>query len=57
MFGLTAALIKGMTRTFAEGLTVLFTSWQLYGMIAAGALGAADGQFLVASRYKYGPGG
>jgi drug/metabolite transporter (DMT)-like permease len=38
-FGLTAALMKGMTRTFSEGFAVLLTSWELYGMIAAGALG------------------
>ena len=38
-FGLTAALMKGMTRTFTQGFAVLFTSWQLYGMIAAGVLG------------------
>lgn len=37
-FGLTAALIKGMTQTFSQGLAVLLTSWQLYAMIAAGAL-------------------
>jgi hypothetical protein len=38
-FGLTAALIKSVTATFAWGLGVLFTSWQLYAMIVAGALG------------------
>ena len=38
-FGLTAALMKGMTNTFSQGIGTLFTSWQLYGMIAAGALG------------------
>jgi drug/metabolite transporter (DMT)-like permease len=38
-FGLTAALMKGMTTTFAGGIGNLFTSWQIYGMIAAGALG------------------
>jgi drug/metabolite transporter (DMT)-like permease len=38
-FGLTAALMKGMTRTFTQGFAVLFTSWELYGMIAAGVLG------------------
>ena len=31
--------MKGMTRTFTQGFAVLFTSWQLYGMIAAGMLG------------------
>ena len=49
-FGLTAALIKGMTETFSEGLTVLLTSWELYGMIAAGALG----MFLVQSAMNAG---
>lgn len=44
-FGLTAALMKGMTNTYAHGFGALFTSWQLYGMIAAGALG----MFLVQS--------
>lgn len=37
-FGLTAALIKGMTQQYSHGFTALLTSWQLYGMIAAGAL-------------------
>lgn len=37
-FGLTAALMKGMTTNFSRGITALFTSWQLYAMIAAGAL-------------------
>ncbi|MET8771460.1 hypothetical protein [Streptomyces sp. NPDC004658] len=36
-FGLTAALIKGMTATFARGLAALLTSWQLYAMVVAGA--------------------
>ena len=49
-FGLTAALIKGMTETFSQGLTVLFTSWELYGMIVAGALG----MFLVQSAMNAG---
>jgi drug/metabolite transporter (DMT)-like permease len=38
-FGLTAALMKGMTNTFSEGMRALLTSWPLYAMIAAGALG------------------
>lgn len=38
-FGLTAALIKGMTGTFSGGFATLFTSWQLYGVIVAGCLG------------------
>jgi drug/metabolite transporter (DMT)-like permease len=49
-FGLTAALMKGMTGTFAGGLGELFTSWQLYGMIAAGILGL----FLVQSAMNAG---
>jgi len=39
VFGLTAALMKGMTGTFSSGIGVLLTSWQVYGMIAAGLLG------------------
>jgi drug/metabolite transporter (DMT)-like permease len=38
-FGLTAALIKAMTGTFAGGIGAVLTHWELYGMIAAGALG------------------
>jgi drug/metabolite transporter (DMT)-like permease len=38
-FGLTAALIKAMTRTLAEGLGHLFTDWPVYAMVAAGVLG------------------
>ena len=38
-FGLTAALMKGMTNAFSQGWGDLFTSWQLYAMIAAGGLG------------------
>ncbi len=38
-FGLTAALMKGMTRTFSHGMAALLTSWELYAMIAAGGLG------------------
>jgi drug/metabolite transporter (DMT)-like permease len=37
-FGLTAALIKGMTSAFSRGFGALFTSWQLYAMIVAGVL-------------------
>jgi drug/metabolite transporter (DMT)-like permease len=36
-FGLTAALMKGMTNTFSHGLTALLTGWQLWAMVAAGA--------------------
>ncbi|MEV8565404.1 DMT family transporter [Streptomyces sp. NPDC051322] len=36
-FGFTAALIKGMTQTYSQGVAALFTSWQVYAMIVAGA--------------------
>lgn len=49
-FGLTAALMKGMTETFAGGFGKLFTSWQLYAMIAAGV----GGIFLVQSAMNAG---
>lgn len=49
-FGLTAALMKGMTRTFSHGLVDLFTSWEIYGMVAAGLLGV----FLVQSALNAG---
>jgi drug/metabolite transporter (DMT)-like permease len=49
-FGLTAALMKGMTGTFAGGFGKLFTSWQLYAMIAAGV----GGMFLVQSAMNAG---
>jgi drug/metabolite transporter (DMT)-like permease len=49
-FGLTAALMKGMTRTFSQGLVDLFTSWEIYGMVAAGLLG----MFLVQSALNAG---
>ncbi|MGH3419107.1 MAG: DMT family transporter, partial [Streptosporangiaceae bacterium] len=49
-FGLTAALMKGMTNTYARGFGALFTNWQLYGMIAAGVLG----MFLVQSALNAG---
>lgn len=39
-FGLTAALIKGVTVILAHGgLVALLTSWQVYAMIVAGLLG------------------
>ncbi len=38
-FGLTAALMKEVTRTFQHGLGELFTDWPLYCMVAAGVLG------------------
>ncbi len=36
-FGMTAALMKGMTNAFSRGLVAVFTSWQLWAMIVAGA--------------------
>jgi drug/metabolite transporter (DMT)-like permease len=50
VFGLTAALMKGMTTTFSQGLGTLLSSWQLYGMIATGVLG----MFLVQSALNAG---
>jgi drug/metabolite transporter (DMT)-like permease len=38
-FGLTAALMKAMTRTVSGGFLHLFTDWPVYAMVAAGALG------------------
>jgi drug/metabolite transporter (DMT)-like permease len=38
-FGLTAALMKAMTRTFAGGIGHAFTDWPIYAMVATGALG------------------
>jgi hypothetical protein len=49
-FGLTAALMKGMTNTISSGIGTLLTSWQLYGMVAAGVLG----MFLVQSALNAG---
>ena len=49
-FGLTAALMKGMTRTFSHGIVTLFTSWEIYAMVAAGLLG----MFLVQSALNAG---
>ncbi|MGI8761098.1 MAG: DMT family transporter, partial [Jatrophihabitantaceae bacterium] len=37
-FGLTAALMKAMTETFAHGFLTIFTTWQTYAMVAAGGL-------------------
>jgi drug/metabolite transporter (DMT)-like permease len=50
-FGLTAALMKAMTRTFAEGLGHLLTDWPIYAMVAAGVLG----MFLTQSALNAGP--
>jgi len=49
-FGLTAALMKGMTTAYSRGFGALFTSWQLYAMIATG-VGA---MFLVQSAMNAG---
>lgn len=49
-FGMTAALIKGMTTNFSHGITAVFTSWQLYAMVVAG-VGA---MFLVQSAMNAG---
>jgi drug/metabolite transporter (DMT)-like permease len=49
-FGLTAALMKGMTRTFSAGIVTLFTSWEIYAMVAAGLLG----MFLIQSALNAG---
>jgi drug/metabolite transporter (DMT)-like permease len=49
-FGLTAALMKGMTTTFTGGLLHLLASWPIYAMIAAGGLG----MFLVQSAMNAG---
>ena len=49
-FGLTAALIKGMTSHFAQGWGAIFTSWQLYALVATGGLG----MFLVQSALNAG---
>jgi hypothetical protein len=38
-FGLTAALIKGMTGTFHGSLISVLAHWQIYAMVAAGVLG------------------
>lgn len=38
-FGLTAALMKAMTGEFDHGLVHVFTTWPLYAMVGAGALG------------------
>jgi drug/metabolite transporter (DMT)-like permease len=49
-FGLTAALIKGVTTTFSQGMATLMTSWQLYAMIVAGT----GAMFLVQSAMNAG---
>jgi drug/metabolite transporter (DMT)-like permease len=49
-FGLTAALMKGMTGAFSRGMGALFSSWELYAMVAAGI----GGMFLVQSAMNAG---
>lgn len=49
-FGLTAALMKGMTTRFSNGFGALFTSWQIYAMVATGVFGI----FLVQSALNAG---
>ena len=49
-FGLTAALMKGMTARFADGFGAVLASWQLYAMVAAGV----GGMFLVQSALNAG---
>jgi drug/metabolite transporter (DMT)-like permease len=39
-----------MTRTFSDGIVTLFTSWEIYAMVAAGLLG----MFLVQSALNAG---
>jgi len=50
-FGLTAALMKAMTRTFEAGVVHAFTDWPIYAMVATGALG----MFLTQSALNAGP--
>jgi drug/metabolite transporter (DMT)-like permease len=38
-FGLTAALMKAMTRTLSGGIGHLLTDWPIYAMVASGVLG------------------
>jgi drug/metabolite transporter (DMT)-like permease len=49
-FGMTAALMKGMTSAYSRGIGAIFTSWQLYAMVLAG-VGA---MFLVQSAMNAG---
>ncbi len=37
-FGLTAALMKGAMNHYEQGIAAVFTSWQLYAMVASGVL-------------------
>jgi drug/metabolite transporter (DMT)-like permease len=49
-FGLTAALMKGMTTYYSDGFGALLVSWQIYAMVATGLLG----MFLVQSALNAG---
>ncbi len=49
-FGLTAALMKGMTLAYSRGMATLLSSWELYAMIASGILA----MFLVQSALNAG---
>lgn len=49
-FGLTAALMKGMTRQFSHGPVGVLTAWQTYAMVAAGV----GGMFLAQSALNAG---
>ena len=42
--------MKGMTKTFSDGIVTLLTSWEIYAMVAAGLLG----MFLVQSALNAG---
>ena len=50
-FGLTAALMKAMTRTLSGGIGHFLTSWPVYAMVAAGVLG----MFLTQAAMNAGP--
>lgn len=50
-FGLTAALMKAMTRTLSGGIADLVTSWPVYAMVATGVLG----MFLTQAAMNAGP--
>ncbi len=50
-FGLTAALMKAMTRTLDGGIGHLLADWPVYAMVASGALG----MFLTQSAMNAGP--
>jgi hypothetical protein len=41
-FGLTAALMKAMTRTLSDGVAGLLTDWPVYAMVAAECWGCSS---------------